>query len=76
MWFSEVLSRPCSFVRCLASENDCCLDMGSKGRLCRDIQRKMNFANEAQLLLLSESSINDLNCQLRSNKQTGNSRSE
>lgn len=76
MWFSEALGRPCTFVRCLASENDCRLDRGSKGRQCRDINSKLNFANEAQLLLLSESSINDLNCRLRSNKQTSNSTSE
>lgn len=68
-WFTEVIGRPCTFVRCVSSENRHCVNKGEREGLCRDLQSKMNFVNEAQLLLISEGSVNDLNCRLTASMQ-------
>jgi len=64
MWFTEAIARPCTFVRCLSSKTRHCLNKDGREGLCRDLQSKLSFANEAQLLLISEGSVNDLNSRL------------
>lgn len=74
MWFTEAISRPCTFVRCMSSRSRYCLNRGGRDSLCRDLRSKLNFANEGQLLLVSEGSLKDLNSRLTSNVQKGDSR--
>lgn len=75
MWFAEAIARPCTFVRCLSSKYLYCMNKGDRS-LCRDKRSKLNFVNEAQLLLISEGSVSDLNKRISSNIQKGNSGSE
>ncbi|XP_065021542.1 molybdenum cofactor sulfurase-like isoform X1 [Musa acuminata AAA Group] len=66
MWFSEAIARRCTLVRCSSSEYRSCNIMGGRGNMCRDTWGKLNFVNEAQLLLVSEESVGDLNSRLNS----------
>ncbi|CAL9145333.1 unnamed protein product [Musa hybrid cultivar] len=66
MWFSEAIARCCTLVRCSSSEYRSCNIMGGRGNMCRDTWGKLNFVNEAQLLLVSEESVGDLNSRLNS----------
>lgn len=68
MWFTEAIGRPCTFVRCLSSESLYCMNNGDKS-LCRDMRSKLNFVNEAPLLLISEGSVSDLNKRINLNVQ-------
>lgn len=61
LWFTEAVGRPCTLIRCFGSKNDYCTNKTGRLGLCRDVQSKLNFVNEAQLLLVSEESISDLN---------------
>ncbi|XP_020269187.1 molybdenum cofactor sulfurase isoform X2 [Asparagus officinalis] len=78
MWFTEATGRPCTFVRCLGLKSQHCSSKGgregTREGLCRELRTNLNFSNEAQVLLISENSVNDLNCRL--NNQKGNCRSE
>ncbi|XP_073116613.1 molybdenum cofactor sulfurase isoform X5 [Elaeis guineensis] len=69
MWFTEAIARPCTFVRCLSSKKRSCMNMVGREGLCRDSKSKLTFVNEAQILLISEDSVHDLNSRLNSNIQ-------
>ncbi|CAL9107776.1 unnamed protein product [Musa textilis] len=73
MWFSEAIARRCTLVRCSNSEYRSCNIMGGRGNMCRDTWGKLNFVNEAQLLLVSEESVGDLNSRLNSDFLKDNS---
>lgn len=60
-WFSNAVGRPCTLLRSSGQQDYAC----SKPGMCRDIDRKLNFVNEAQFLLISEESVSDLNQRLR-----------
>ena len=66
MWFTEAIARPCTFVRCLSSKKRSCMNMVGREGLCRDSKSKLTFVNEAQILLISEDSVHDLNSRLNS----------
>lgn len=64
-WFSNAVGRPCYLLR--SSSKICTLLNKSKNTsICRDIKTRLNFVNEAQLLLISEESVSDLNHRLNS----------
>ncbi|XP_020599360.1 molybdenum cofactor sulfurase isoform X2 [Phalaenopsis equestris] len=65
-WFTQAISLRCTFIRCASSKHRSSVRQADN-RLCRDVQSQLNFANEAQLLLISEGSVNDLNDRLRLN---------
>lgn len=69
-WFSNAIGRPCYLLRC--SSRSCIRLNGSKNTgLCRDVNTRLNFVNEAQLLLISEESVSDLNHRLNSIEKEG-----
>ncbi|XP_049936458.1 retrovirus-related Pol polyprotein from transposon RE1 isoform X4 [Nymphaea colorata] len=65
-WFSEAIGCPCTLVRCCSSEVLPCTN-GRTGSTCRDTDSKLNFVNEAQFLLVTEESVDDLNRRLKPN---------
>lgn len=65
LWFTKAISRPCMLLRGFASQF-CFGNKSSSVGMCRDVQSKLNFVNEAQFLLISEDSIFDLNTRLSS----------
>lgn len=67
-WFTQAISLSCTFVRCSSSKYRSSANKADRG-LCRDVHGQLNFANEAQLLLISEDSVYDLNERLRLNSQ-------
>ncbi|KAJ0975831.1 hypothetical protein J5N97_017796 [Dioscorea zingiberensis] len=69
MWFSKAIGRPCTLVRCSSSNYRHCLRNGGSGGMCRDLKCQLNFVNEAQLLLVSEDSISDLDSRVKRNIQ-------
>ncbi|KAK8706412.1 hypothetical protein V6N13_049979 [Hibiscus sabdariffa] len=73
-WFSDAVGQPCTLVRCCQSEYYCSLNNNRSVGMCRDVDSRVNFANEAQFLLISEESVSDLNNRLSSNtkKFSGN----
>lgn len=67
LWFTKAIGRPCALVRCFGSKNSYCINKNARVSMCRDVQSKLNFVNEAQLLLISEESVQDLNNRIISN---------
>ncbi|PON58797.1 Glycine dehydrogenase [Trema orientale] len=65
IWFSTALGRPCTLSRCSSSDYKFCSKKNKNTGMCRDVQSILNFANEAQFLLISEESISDLNNRIR-----------
>ncbi|KAG5546857.1 hypothetical protein RHGRI_018880 [Rhododendron griersonianum] len=65
IWFSNAVGRPCTLLRCSGSKNSFCPERGKTKGMCRDVETKLNFVNGAQLLLISEESVSDLNKRLR-----------
>ncbi|CAA7394187.1 unnamed protein product [Spirodela intermedia] len=65
-WFITAIARPCVLVRCQSFKYQDCSKKGDTGNACRDVKTKLNFVNEAQLLLISLDSIGDLNSRIRS----------
>ncbi|KAI3675679.1 hypothetical protein L1987_85271 [Smallanthus sonchifolius] len=64
-WFSNAVGRPCYLLR--SSSRSCTrLNRSNSTSICRDIKTRLNFVNEAQLLLISEESVSDLNHRLNS----------
>ena len=61
IWFSTALGRPCTLSRCSSSNSKFCSNKKECMGMCRDGQSVLNFANEAQFLVISEESISDLN---------------
>ncbi|XP_015882118.3 molybdenum cofactor sulfurase isoform X1 [Ziziphus jujuba] len=70
-WFSNAIGRPCILARSFSSSYNGCLNKGKKTGICRDVQGILNFVNEAQLLLISEESVADLNNRLSKNAKEG-----
>ncbi|XP_022717462.1 molybdenum cofactor sulfurase-like isoform X3 [Durio zibethinus] len=68
-WFSNAVGQPCTLVRCCHSQYYLSLNKNRSMGMCRDVDSRMNFANEAQFLLISEESVSDLNDRLCSNTQ-------
>ncbi|OMO53429.1 Aminotransferase, class V/Cysteine desulfurase [Corchorus olitorius] len=68
-WFSNAVGQPCTLVRCGDSQHFCSLSKDRSTGMCRDKDSKVNFANEAQFLLISEESVSDLNNRLCSNTE-------
>ncbi|KAL0443167.1 UNVERIFIED_CONTAM: Molybdenum cofactor sulfurase [Sesamum latifolium] len=65
-WFSNAVGRPCTLVRSYAFQNHMCSNKNRNMGMCRDLEARLNFVNEAQFLLISEESVADLNNRLRS----------
>ncbi|KAI7745708.1 hypothetical protein M8C21_022185 [Ambrosia artemisiifolia] len=64
-WFSNVVGRPCYLLR--SNSRSCTsLNENQNPSICRDLKTRLNFVNEAQLLLISEESVSDLNYRLNS----------
>ncbi|XP_022634624.1 molybdenum cofactor sulfurase isoform X3 [Vigna radiata var. radiata] len=70
-WFSEAIGRTCSLLRYSRFNQDFMLKKIKGAATCRDMKNKLNFANEAQFLLVSEESVCDLNRRLSSDVQKG-----
>nr|AJD81373.1 molybdenum cofactor sulfurase [Ammopiptanthus nanus] len=71
VWFSEAISKPCTLLRYSSSSHDFMLNKTNGAVTCRDAKSMLNFANEAQFLLVSEESVSDLNKRLSSDVQKG-----
>ncbi|XP_050223530.1 molybdenum cofactor sulfurase isoform X2 [Mercurialis annua] len=71
---SNAVGRPCTLLRYSSSENKVCSKMNRGMNMCRDVESRFSFANEAQFLLLSEESVSDLNSRLNLNVQKGSNR--
>ncbi|KAJ9562674.1 hypothetical protein OSB04_007834 [Centaurea solstitialis] len=69
-WFSNAIGRPCYLLRS-SSESGVCLNKNKSMGICRDVNTRLNFVNEAQLLLVSEESVSNLNHRLNSITQKG-----
>ncbi|XP_039001556.1 molybdenum cofactor sulfurase-like [Hibiscus syriacus] len=65
-WFSNAVRQPCTLGRCCQSEYCCSSKKNRSVGMCRDVNSRVNFANEAQFLLISEESVSDLNNRLSS----------
>ncbi|KAL9226061.1 hypothetical protein vseg_001913 [Gypsophila vaccaria] len=63
-WFSSAIGRSCALWRSMTSDHYSCKK--GIGSMCRDLESKLNFVNEAQFLLISEASVADLNSRLNS----------
>ena len=64
IWFSNAIGRPCTLLRCFSSKYN--LGLNSKSTdMCRRMESKLNFSNEAQFLLVSEESVADLHNRLK-----------
>ncbi|KAH6768695.1 molybdenum cofactor sulfurase [Perilla frutescens var. frutescens] len=72
IWFSNAVGRPCTLVRSYTVQNQVwsnreqCI-VG----ICRDVEARLNFVNEAQFLLLLEESVSDLNDRMRTKLRDG-----
>lgn len=64
-WFSNAVGRPCYLLRS-SSGSGICLNKSKSMGICRDVNTRLNFVNEAQLLLISEESVSNLNHRLNS----------
>ncbi|KAF2317666.1 hypothetical protein GH714_039504 [Hevea brasiliensis] len=71
LWFSNAVGRPCTLLRCFSSKGYVCRNENRAMSMCRDVESRLSFANEAQFLLISEESISDLNNRLSQNVQKG-----
>ncbi|QCD85590.1 molybdenum cofactor sulfurase isoform X3 [Vigna unguiculata] len=70
-WFTEAIGRTCSLLKYSSFNQDFTLKKIKGAATCRDMKNKLNFANEAQFLLVSEESVCDLNRRLSSDVQKG-----
>lgn len=61
-WFSNAIGQSCTLLRFSASNHKLCpKKKNGNASMCRDMAGPISFANEAQLLLVSEESTYDLN---------------
>ncbi|XP_077244486.1 molybdenum cofactor sulfurase (LOS5) (ABA3) isoform X3 [Tasmannia lanceolata] len=67
LWFTKAVACSCTLVRCFGSKD--CINNSGKVGMCRDVRSNLNFVNEAQLLLISDESVHDLNSRLISSVQ-------
>lgn len=65
-WFSDAVGQSCTLLRNSCALSYTCSKGNSNTGNCKDVDAKLNFVNEAQLLLVSEESVADLNNRLRS----------
>lgn len=76
-WFSNAVGRPCSLLRSFGlsgSKRYPCSNRNQSVGMCIEAKSRLNFVNEAQLLLISEQSVSDLNTRLSSkNVEKGSS---
>lgn len=63
-WFSNAVGQPCTLVRCCHSQYCFSLSKSRSMGMCRNVDSRVNFSNEAQFLLISEESVSDLNNRL------------
>nr|GLL38252.1 molybdenum cofactor sulfurase [Ipomoea trifida] len=70
-WFSDAVGQSCTLLRNSCAVSYTCSKGISNTGICKDVDAKLNFVNEAQLLLVSEESVADLNNRLRSSTQKG-----
>ncbi|KAL9409896.1 hypothetical protein AB3S75_048173 [Citrus x aurantiifolia] len=70
LWFSKAIGRPCSLLQCFSPKFRVCLNKRGDTVMCRDLESRLNFTNEAQFLLVSEESVSDLNSKLSSKADT------
>ncbi|KAL6562442.1 Molybdenum cofactor sulfurase [Orobanche gracilis] len=70
-WFSNAIGRSCTLIRIYAPQNNTCI---RNRNICRDMETKLNFVNEAQFLLITEESVADLNNRLRPRWQNGSNK--
>lgn len=63
-WFSNAIGRQCKLVQYSSSTSKRRLNRIKSPGLCRELESNINFANEAQFLLISEESVADLNRRL------------
>ncbi|KAL0723653.1 hypothetical protein Bca4012_038252 [Brassica carinata] len=63
-WFTNAIGRQCKLVQHSSSTSKHCLNRNKSPGLCRELESNINFANEAQFLLISEESVADLNRRL------------
>ncbi|XP_078166867.1 molybdenum cofactor sulfurase (LOS5) (ABA3) isoform X1 [Carex rostrata] len=71
-WFSRAINRLCTLVRCTSSSSKyhlCNSNPVQSKAMCRENRSLLSFANEAQLLLVSDDSVLDLNSRLCSKVQ-------
>ncbi|KAG9146810.1 hypothetical protein Leryth_005122 [Lithospermum erythrorhizon] len=66
-WFSKAVGRPCTLLRTSGSLAFAGSNENKNSGMCGDWDAQLNFVNEAQLLLVSEESVADLNRRLNSN---------
>ncbi|KAK9132608.1 hypothetical protein Scep_012136 [Stephania cephalantha] len=66
LWFTNAIGRPCTLLRCVSSQPRRRMNECSHMTRCRDMESKLSFVNEAQILLISEESVSDLNSKLSS----------
>lgn len=64
-WFSKAVGRPCYLLR---SSSRSCIRFNKSMGTCRDVNTRLNFVNEAQILMVSEESVSDLNSRLDSDR--------
>ncbi|KAK9153319.1 hypothetical protein Sjap_000799 [Stephania japonica] len=73
IWFTNAIGRPCTLLRCVSSQPRSLMNESSHVTRCRNSESKLSFVNEAQILLISEESVSDLNSKLSSNFKNVNS---
>ncbi|KAH9677140.1 Molybdenum cofactor sulfurase [Citrus sinensis] len=71
LWFSKAIGRPCSLLQCFSPKFRVCLNKRGDTVMCRDLESRLNFTNEAQFLLVSEESVSDLNSKLKADTRKG-----
>ncbi|KAJ8898630.1 hypothetical protein K2173_004614 [Erythroxylum novogranatense] len=69
LWFSNAVGCACTLIR--SNSHTSYSSKDSITGLCRDVESRLNFSNEAQFLLISDNSVSDLNSRLKSNAQKG-----
>lgn len=65
-WFTNAIGRPCNLLRCSSTSDYVCLTKNGSVDSCSDAMTRLNFTNEAQILLMSEKSLSDLNTRINS----------
>ncbi|KDP25106.1 hypothetical protein JCGZ_22641 [Jatropha curcas] len=71
LWFSNAVGRPCTLLRYTGPKDHVCRNKNRGFNMCRDVDNRSSFANEAQFLLISEESVSDLKNRLSLNEQKG-----
>ncbi|CAA7056729.1 unnamed protein product [Microthlaspi erraticum] len=71
-WFTNAIGRQCKLLRYSSSTSKHCLNRNKSPGLCRELESNINFANEAQFLLISEESVADLNRRLEAKNEDCN----